>query len=156
MNQHFKNRFLTALCIALALGACNQSDTKEQPKAADSTTTSKPATEPAADVLDAVKAAPNLYKVLSDSMGIEILEATYNPGDSSVMHSHPDYAVYTLEGGMGTFYAKDGSKMEHEMKTGTIMIHPAEVHSVKNTGKTPMKVILFEVMKNACNCRHFS
>ena len=145
MNQHFKKRFLWAIGISLALAACNQSDKTAETKTADSTTTAKPATEPAATVPDAIKADPNLYKVLADSMGIRIMEATYNPGDSSAMHSHPDYAIYTLEGGMGTFYSKDGSKMDHEMKAGIIMIHPAEVHSVKNTGKTPIKVILFEV-----------
>jgi quercetin dioxygenase-like cupin family protein len=78
-------------------------------------------------------------------MGIEILEATYNPGDSSAMHSHPDYAIYVVEGGPATFYTKDGAKMEHEMKAGNILINAAEVHSVKNTGKNPLKVILFEV-----------
>jgi quercetin dioxygenase-like cupin family protein len=46
-----------------------------------------------------------------------------------------------------TFYGKDGKKMEHEMKAGNIMINAAEVHSVKNTGKTPLKVILFEVRR---------
>jgi quercetin dioxygenase-like cupin family protein len=145
MNQHFKNRFLMALSIAFALSACNQSDKTAETKAADTTTTAKTETPPTDAMPDAVKAAPNLYKVIADSMGIKILEVTYNPGDSSPMHSHPDYVIYTVEGGMGTFYAKDGSKMEHEMKAGNIMIKPAEVHSVKNTGKTPIKVILFEV-----------
>jgi quercetin dioxygenase-like cupin family protein len=144
MNQQFKKRFLLVLSISLAFTACNQSDKTGETKTADTTTTAKPATEPVA-VLDAVKAAPNLYKMLSDSMGIEILEATYNPGDSSAMHSHPDYAIYVAAGGPATFYAKDGTKMEHEMKTGNILINPAEVHSVKNTGKAPLKVILFEV-----------
>jgi len=35
--------------------------------------------------------------------------------------------------------------MEAEMKTGATLIHPAEFHSVKNTGKSVIKVILFEV-----------
>jgi hypothetical protein len=40
--------------------------------------------------MDAVKAAPMLYKVLHDTLGIRKPDVTYNPGDSSVMHSHPD------------------------------------------------------------------
>ena len=80
-------------------------------------------------------------------MGIRILEVTYNPGDSSAWHSHPDYAIYTAEGGNATFYGKDGAKMDVVMKTGAVSIHPAEFHSVKNTGKTPLKVILFEVSR---------
>jgi len=145
MNQHFSNRFLLVLIIALTVAACNQSDKTAETKATDSTTTAKMEATPTDAVMDAVKVAPNLYKVLADTMGIEILDVTYNPGDSSAMHSHPDYAIYVLEGGSAAFYGKDGKKMDVEMKTGTIMIKPAEVHSVKNTGKTPIKVILFEV-----------
>ncbi len=145
MNQHLKHGFLLLSIISLGLFSCNQSDTKDEPKTPDSTATAKPATEPATAVPDAVKAAPDLYKVLADSMGIRIMEATYNPGDSSVWHSHPDYVTYTLEGGHATFYGKDGAKMDAEMKAGTILIKPAEFHSVKNTGKTPIKVLLVEV-----------
>jgi quercetin dioxygenase-like cupin family protein len=89
--------------------------------------------------------------VLTDSAGIRILEATYNPGDSSALHSHPDNAVYTISGGKATFYGKDGSKAENEMKSGTSLIRGAEVHSVKNTGKTPLKVMLVEVSRPGTN-----
>ena len=145
MNQKIKNRFLLALCISLVLAACNQSDKKdEEPKTTDSAGTAK--TEPMQTaVTDAVTAAPNLYKVMSDTMGIRILEVTYKPGDSSAWHSHPDYAIYAAEGGKATFYGKDGAKMENELKTGTILVRPGEFHSVKNTGTTTLKVILFEV-----------
>ena len=148
MDQKIKNRFLLAWCIALVFTACNQSDKKEDtPKTGDSTATAKTEAPPPAAVPDAVKAAPNFYKVLADSIGIRILEVTYNPGDSSAWHSHPDYAIYVAEGGMATFYGKDGAKMEAEMKTGSVKIKTAEFHSVKNTGKTPIKVILVEVSR---------
>ncbi len=145
MNQQIKNRFFLALGISLALAACNQSDKKdEETKATDSTGTAKTEeVQPA--VPDAVTAAPNLYKVVADTMGIRMLEVTYKPGDSSALHSHADYAVYATEGGTATFYGKDGAKMESEMKKGTIMVKPGESHSVKNTGKTDLKVILVEV-----------
>ena len=140
-----KNKLFWALGISLAIAACNQSDKKEEePKTTDTTATVKTEVAPPA-VPDAVAAAPNFYKVLSDTMGIRIVEVTYKPGDSSVWHSHPDYAIYTAEGGTVTFYGKDGAKMERELKTGAIMIKPAEFHSAKNTGKTNLKVILFEV-----------
>jgi quercetin dioxygenase-like cupin family protein len=138
-----------ALCISVVLSACNNGDKKdEQAKTTDSTATTKtevvpPATQDATP--DAIKAAPNLYKVISDTMGIRIVEADYKPGDSSALHSHPDYAIYAAEGGTATFYGKDGTKMVNEMKTGVIMVRAGEVHSVKNTGKTNIKVILVEV-----------
>lgn len=148
MNRKFRNRFLLAAFIALVFITCNQSDKKDDAtKPADTTGTAKPVADKPAPVADAIAAAPNLYKILADTMGIRILEVTYNPGDSSALHSHPDYAIYTLSGGSAAFYAKDGTKMDAEMKTGTVLIHPAEMHSVKNTGKSAIKVILFEVTR---------
>ena len=133
------------LGISLALAACNQPDKKgDETKTTGSTGTAKKEVAQQATI-DAAKAAPNLYKVVSDTMGIRIVEVTYKPGDSSAWHSHPDYAIYAAEGGTATFYGKDGLKMENEMKTGTIMVRHGEFHSVKNTGKTTLKVILVEV-----------
>lgn len=147
MKKKEKNQFLLALFFLLTLVACNQADKKEESsEATDSTKTEtvQPVEQDA--VMDAIKAAPDLYKVLSDSMGIRIVEATYKPGDSSALHSHPDYAIYATAGGTAAFYGKDGTKMvEDEMKTGTINIRPGEIHSVKNTGRTTIKVILVEV-----------
>ena len=152
MNRKI-NRLFMALGISMVFIACNQGDKKEESTTTtDSTsTTTKTDTvqqapqEPA--VADAVKAAPNLYKVLGDSAGIRILEATYKPGDSSALHSHPDYALYTIEGGMAEFTDKDGKKMSGDMKSGMEAIKGSEVHSVKNTGKTTIKVLLVEVTR---------
>ena len=145
MNHQIKTRLMLLLGISLTLAACNESAKKvEETSTTDTMATAKmEETQPAA--MDAVIAAPNLYKVVADTMGIRMVEVTYNPGDSSAWHSHPDYAIYAAQGGTATFYGKDGSKMENEMKTGTILIKPGEFHSVKNTGKTTLKVILVEV-----------
>jgi mannose-6-phosphate isomerase-like protein (cupin superfamily) len=150
MKQKSGNQFILALCISLVLFACDQQTKKEdETKTTDSTSVTKPeAVQPPAPqetVSDAVKVAPDLYKVLSDSMGIRILEATYKPGDSSAMHSHPDNAVYVAEAGTAEFTDKDGKKNVIEFKKGMIMVRPGESHSVKNTGKTTLKVILVEV-----------
>ena len=146
MKRKDKSHLILASGILLTLAACNQADKKEEPsEATDSTKieTVQPAAQDA--VMDAVKAAPDLYKVLRDTMGIRIVEATYKPGDSSALHSHPDLAAYTAAGGTVAFYGKDGTKMENAMKTGTTLVRPGELHSVKNTGKTTLKVILVEV-----------
>ena len=148
MKKKNKRLFLVASGILLTCIACNQADKKEEPtEAADSTKTEtvQPAAQDA--VMDAVKASPDLYKLLTDTLGIQMIEATYKPGDSSVLHSHHDYAIYAISGGMATFYGKDGTKMENEMKTGTINIRSGEVHSVKNTGKTTIKVLLVETTR---------
>jgi quercetin dioxygenase-like cupin family protein len=145
MNQQIKRWLLLSFSVSLAIVACNQPNkTASETKSTDTAKEVQAQPEQPATV-DAVIAAPNLYKVLKDSMGIRIVEATYKPGDSSALHSHPDYAVYTAQGGTAAFYGKDGAKMETEMKTGSILVKPAEFHSVKNTGKTTLRVILVEV-----------
>ena len=146
MKKIDKTRLILTVTILSTFVACKGPDKKE----ASSETTDTTKTEAAAPVtqdavMDAVKAAPDLYKILNDTMGIRIVEVTYKPGDSSVLHSHPDYAVYAVGESTATFYTKDGTKMENTMKAGTTMVRPGEIHSVKNTGKTTIKVILVEV-----------
>lgn len=145
MNQQIKTRFLLVLGISLTLAACNESAKKMEETSTTDTTANTKMDEAPPAAIDAVTAAPNLYKVVVDTMGIRMVEATYKPGDSSAWHSHPDYAIYAAQGGTATFYGKDGTKMENEMKTGTILVKPGEFHNVKNTGKTTLKVILVEV-----------
>jgi quercetin dioxygenase-like cupin family protein len=153
MNPKLPGQFIWAIGITLALMACNQGNKpKEQSETTDTTTSTKMQTEtappPAQETAtDAVSVAPNLYKVMADSLGIRILETTYKPGDSSAMHSHPDNAIYVVQGGKATFTTKDGKSMVNDLKTGMTAVRPAESHSVKNTGKTPLKVILVEVKR---------
>ena len=150
MNRKINRQFILALGISLALFSCNSGDKKEEATTTtDSTTTektdtSKPMTQEAA-VNDALTVAPNLYKLIKDTMGIRVLEVNYKPGDSSALHSHPDYALYVIGGGTGEFTGKDGQKNVNEMKSNTANIRAGESHSVKNTGKTALKAILVEV-----------
>jgi quercetin dioxygenase-like cupin family protein len=96
---------------------------------------------------DAAKIAPNEYKVAADSMGIRVLQINYKPGESSALHSHPDQALYVLEGSKAEFTDKDGKKMTFEFKKGMTMIMPGATHSVKNIGTATMKAILVEVSR---------
>ncbi len=140
---------MLAIFISLLVIACGQGEKKTD----DSTTTDSAnaaktdtAKTAAPDApIDAVLAAPNLYKTLKDTLGIRIVEADYKPGDSSAIHSHPDYALYVIKGGKTEFTAKDGNKMVTEMQSATENIRPSEFHSVKNIGKTEVKVLLVEV-----------
>jgi quercetin dioxygenase-like cupin family protein len=140
---------MLAIFISLFVIACGQGEQKtDDSKKADSVTTAN--TDTAKTVapeatMDDVKAAPNLYKTLQDTLGIRIVEADYKPGDSSALHAHPDYALYVIAGGKTSFTGKDGNTMATEMKTGMENIRAAEVHGVKNIGKTEVKVLLVEL-----------
>ena len=139
---------MLGLAISFLFGACNNSEKKAEPSSADSTqpaTTTTPDTAMQKQDLDATKVAPGLYTVAKDTMGIRVLNILYKPGDSSAMHSHPDNALYVIDGGKTEFTAKDGSKQVVDIKSGTGMIGGAETHSVKNVGKTTVRAILVEV-----------
>jgi quercetin dioxygenase-like cupin family protein len=89
--------------------------------------------------------SPALYKPLADTMNIRMLTGTYKPGDSSIMHGHPDFAMYVLEGGLVELTGEDGSKQNIEFKKDMAVIMPASTHSAKNIGKTTLKLVVVEV-----------
>jgi hypothetical protein len=47
-------------------------------------------------VLDAVDAAPTVYKVVLENDQVRVLSATYQPGTKVPMHRHPDHVVFAL------------------------------------------------------------
>ena len=138
---------IIAFIISVVFIACKNEEDKTETTtdtATSTTTASTDATSESQDI-DAVKVAPGLYTVAKDSMGIRVLNVEYKPGDSSAMHSHPDNALYVIDGGKGEFTAKDGSKQTAEFTPGMTMISGAETHSVKNIGTTTVRAILVEV-----------
>jgi quercetin dioxygenase-like cupin family protein len=150
MNQNFLKPAAFIMCISLALIACNGGTKTEETTTTDTTSntvqTNPPQTSMQGDAMDAVTVAPNLYKVVGDSLGIRILEATYKPGDSSAMHTQPDNAVYVIQGGSVTSFGKDGKQMVSEVKTGSTSIRAAsEAHVTKNTGNTTIKTMIVQV-----------
>jgi quercetin dioxygenase-like cupin family protein len=146
MTQIGKPAIIT-LAISLFLLACNNAEKKAEPSTSDSATATTAVTDTTSQSqnMDATKVAPGLYTVAKDTMGIRVLNILYKPGDSSAMHSHPDNALYVIDGGKTEFTAKDGSKQTLEFKSGFVAISGAETHSVKNVGKTTVKAILVEV-----------
>ncbi len=138
--------FIVCLC---ALVACKPQNNPEEATASPvDSTAMQPEAAPASSfntALDAAKLDPAHHKVLSDSLGIRMLEVTFKPGESSMLHAHPDFALYVVEGGTLEITAKDGTKSVTEAKAGTANILTGTEHSPKNIGKTPVKLILFEV-----------
>lgn len=152
MKPKHSNQFFLALFIALSFIACNNKDKKTEGTSSTDTAgtaTTETTTAATEEKIDATVAAPGLYKVVSDTLGIRLLEINYKPGDSSALHSHPVNALYVIQGGMVDFYAKDGSKMSAELKTGMTSLRGYDFHSVKNAGKTTLKALLVEVNRPA-------
>jgi quercetin dioxygenase-like cupin family protein len=94
---------------------------------------------------DAVQAASNVYRVLFENERVRLLEAVVTPGNSSALHSHPDYLVYNLEDGRVKFGSASGESEEVELKAGEVMWREAEEHTAENVGSTDVRSLLFEL-----------
>lgn len=94
---------------------------------------------------DAAEAAPNVYRVLFENDRVRLLEARLRPGDSSAMHGHPNYVVYSLGDSTVTFTSGSGESVEVALKAGQTMWREAEEHSAKNLGTSDVLALLFEL-----------
>jgi quercetin dioxygenase-like cupin family protein len=153
MIRQLLNKLLLLAIAVLFLVSC---ENRDKPK--DATLTDSPAIDttaneaissngrPAYDAsLSVTTIAPDLYKQLADTLGIRVLEATYKPGDSTLVHAHPDFAMYVLDGSMVELTLTNGTKQNIEFQKGMGIVLPAESHSAKNIGKTTLRLVVVEV-----------
>jgi quercetin dioxygenase-like cupin family protein len=94
---------------------------------------------------DAVQAAGNVYRVLFENDRVRLLEARMSPGDSSSLHSHPDYLVYGLDDGEVRFGSSSGETQDVPMVAGEVMWREAEEHTAENVGASDVRALLFEL-----------
>ena len=94
---------------------------------------------------DAIKAAPNIYKVVQENAKVRILDVRMKPGDKTEMHSHPAVVACAITGGKFKFTSPDGQSMEIELDSGTAMYMDAVEHATENVGTTDGHVILVEL-----------
>jgi quercetin dioxygenase-like cupin family protein len=95
---------------------------------------------------DPVKVAPTAYKPLLDNERVRVLYVTVKPGETIPFHSHPDYSLYIIEGGLVRFSsAPADTGVAVELIAGNAFWHNAEVHSAKNVGTTTVRVLATEL-----------
>jgi len=94
---------------------------------------------------DAATAAPNVYRVLFENERVRLLEARVKPGESSAPHTHPNYLVYTLQGGRVTFTSGSGESADVPLEAGQAMWRDAEEHSATNQGSSDIVALLVEL-----------
>ena len=93
---------------------------------------------------DATKVAPDVYKVLFENERARVLDVSFEPGDRTDMHSHPDYFVYVLTDCKVKFTAPSGETVEAEFSAGASMWRDAEEHATENIGGTTLRALFFE------------
>jgi len=97
---------------------------------------------------DAVKVAPNNYKVVLENAAVRILRVSYGPGGKSAMHQHPDSIAVSLGPSKVRFTLADGKTVDQDMAAESALYIPAGVHSPANIGSGNVDVVLVE-MKTA-------
>ena len=86
---------------------------------------------------DAVKAAPDNYKVVLGNDRVRVLEYRDRPGDKTAMHSDPAVVAIIESDGKFRFGAPNGESMDIEAKAGELMYMDAVTHSTEYVGTTP-------------------
>ncbi|MEJ7823709.1 MAG: cupin domain-containing protein [Chitinophagaceae bacterium] len=141
--------FIFTLMLAIFFVACNDTATTNKIAATDSTavtdkdTSSMPVYDAAMDPLT-VEAA--FAKVLGDTLNIKMYEVAFKPGDSALIHTHPDYTLYVLQGGKIAISA-DGGRQEMDLKAGMGVIFGSITHSAKNIGNTTIKLLVHDIYR---------
>jgi quercetin dioxygenase-like cupin family protein len=145
MNDHLRVVSVSVLS-AIVLASCGDNTDRNPPSEQDSSEVTIPATRPSFDTSRSVtKISPKLYKTLADTLNIRMIEGTYKPGDSSIMHGHPDFALYVLQGSTVELTMTDGGKQTIDFKKDMAVVLPAATHSAKNIGKSTLRLIVVEV-----------
>lgn len=99
--------------------------------------------------MDPIKVSPGMHQLIKDTLNIRAMRFTAKPGASTAKHSHPDHAIYVIEGGRAEFTAENGTKQVRELPKGTVLINPATTHTFKNVGNAEIKVLVVEVKRPA-------
>lgn len=95
--------------------------------------------------IDAVAAAPGLFKVLLENDHVRVLEYQLAPGEKDAPHTHPPKVSYILSGGRLRIYPAVGEPFEADEVAGEASWDDARGwHYVENIGDTPVRILLVE------------
>jgi quercetin dioxygenase-like cupin family protein len=94
---------------------------------------------------DAVKAAPETYKMLLENARVRVLEVRGKPGFKTAMHSHPAHVGVAIRDGKFRFTTAGGQRVDAELKAGqALYLDPVE-HTTEIMGTGEAHVIIVEL-----------
>src|SRR5260370_16873111 len=84
---------------------------------------------------DAIKVAPNHFKVLLENDRVRVLEFRGMAGDKVEMHSHPAYISYLVSGsGKTKFTSPDGKTTQPEPQVRKTLCPDPQTHPYESPG----------------------
>jgi quercetin dioxygenase-like cupin family protein len=97
--------------------------------------------------IDAFTHPDKSVRKIADSLGIKLFIVTMKPGDSAKLHSHPDHAIYVLEGGKLAVSFQNGPRQIMELKKGMGIIGGPFGDAAKNIGKSTVKLLITHIYR---------
>jgi beta-alanine degradation protein BauB len=94
---------------------------------------------------DAVKIAPHVYKVLTETDKVRVLEARIKPGAKTELHEHPAHVAVAITPGKFRFSGPDGQTTAAELEVGQTMVFEPTEHTTENIGDAEAVAILVEL-----------
>jgi beta-alanine degradation protein BauB len=96
---------------------------------------------------DAVKVAPDSYKVLLENDAVRVLEVRIKQGAKSEMHSHPRSVAVCLNDQRLKFTFPNGKSEDADLKRGQAVWLDGLSHAVENIGTEEVSSVVVELKK---------
>jgi quercetin dioxygenase-like cupin family protein len=96
---------------------------------------------------DAVKVAPDSYKVLLENDQVRVLEVRIKQGAKSEMHSHPRSVAICLNDQRLKFTFPNGKSEDADLKRGQAVWLDRLSHAVENIGTEDVSSVVVELKK---------
>ena len=96
---------------------------------------------------DAVKVAPDVYKVFLENDNVRVIEYRIKQGAKSEMHSHPKSVAICLNDQRLKFTFPNGKSEDADLKHGQAVWLDALSHSVENIGTEDVSSVVVELKK---------
>jgi quercetin dioxygenase-like cupin family protein len=97
------------------------------------------------EIFDALKAAPNVSKLIMENDRVRVIDARFKPGVKAAMHSHPDHVLYIFNDGKMKITPSNGKPQIMDLKTGQVIWMDATSHEAENLGKTDVHMLVVEL-----------
>jgi len=97
---------------------------------------------------DRAKVVPDM-KILLDNDCVRVQYHDVAVGETTPMHSHPNYIVYRFKPTKARITLADGSQRTGERQAGEVTWEKATTHSVENLGNTDIHNLIVELKPGA-------
>ena len=150
--QQIKSDFCIFVLISiLLLNSCSEpastpvkSNADTASEVAASEKYSMPAYDPA---MDPLTVGAEFSKKLGDTLNIKMYEVTLKPGDSAMVHTHPDHTFYVLQGGKLAVTFQGKGRQVLDLKPGMAAINGPLSDAARNIGNTTIKLLIHDIYR---------